>query len=94
MLAAVTLLLIVLFFRRDRHYSVAERLVIIRRAMENGNDIEMTYFTYAIRRFTRHQISPQKIRREEYLDAFDHYWEKIETFKISRIKELREISRS
>jgi hypothetical protein len=41
------------FVRRDRHYPLEDRLPIIRHAIENGNDVQMTYFTYSNRKFTR-----------------------------------------
>jgi predicted DNA-binding transcriptional regulator YafY len=83
--------LVFLFLRRDRHYPIPERLTIIRNAIERGSDIRMVYFTYRIRRFTEHRVTPKKLRADEYLEAFEHRWEKIETFRICRIKELREI---
>jgi predicted DNA-binding transcriptional regulator YafY len=83
-----------LYHYRDRHYSVPERMAIIRDAIMNGRDIWMVYFTFSRRRFSERTVTPLKVERGIYLLAIDHYWEKRRTFKISRIKELKEISRN
>jgi len=84
------------FVRRDRHYPLEDRLPIIRHAIENGNDVQMTYFTYSNRKFTRRVITPLEVREQYggrwYVYAHDHLRDDERTFKIERIKELTEVT--
>jgi predicted DNA-binding transcriptional regulator YafY len=93
------LVLIALYFysRRDRRYNVAQRLPILRAAIVNERDISMIYFTYASRRFSRRVVTPieiQDIQGRAYLRAYDHFRDAERTFKVARIKELTDVTRS
>jgi len=92
--AIVILVGFLLYRNRDRHYPFPERLAVIKNALECGQDIWMIYFTFQSKRFSERTLTPLKIEQGIYLLALDHHLGKNRTFKISRIKELREIPRS
>ncbi len=78
---------------RDVKYSVPERLYAVRHAMTTGRDLYINYFTFKRKKFNERTITPLEIRNELYLDAFDHVRREIRTFRISRMKDVREVPR-
>ena len=96
-LVAVAAVGVYLFSRRDRSYPVEERLPIIERAIASGRDIEMEYFANSSKKFSKRTVTPLEISyqyQRPYLRAYDHWRRDERTFRVSRIKSLRDVPRS
>lgn len=77
---------------RDRHYPVADRLAILRSALESGEDVRMVYFSASSRQLTERVVTPLRLEQEHagewYLRGFDHLRGTERTFRVGRIKEV------
>lgn len=85
-----------LFSRRDRSYPVEERLPVIERAIASGRDLEMEYFTNSSKSFSKRTVTPLEVSyqyKRPYLRAYDHWRKDERTFRVSRIKSVRDLPR-
>jgi predicted DNA-binding transcriptional regulator YafY len=81
---------------RDRHYPVANRLAVLRLALESGADVRMVYFSASSRQFSERVVTPLRLAQEHaggwYLRGFDHLRGAERTFKVGRIKEVAPVA--
>ena len=79
--------------KRDVRYPVPERLYAVKHAIANERDLEIVYFTYKSQQFHQRTVTPIELFDELYLRAFDHWRQDMRTFKLSRMREVREAPR-
>ena len=80
---------------RDRHYPEAERLEVLRAALESGSDVSMVYFSASRRELTRRVVTPRRLWQADsglwYLSGLDHLRDAERTFRVGRIREVVEL---
>jgi predicted DNA-binding transcriptional regulator YafY len=94
--AAILAVGVYLYSRRDRSYPVEERLPVIERAIASGRDLEMEYFTNSSKTFSKRTVTPLEVTyqyQRPYLRAYDHWRRDERTFRVSRIKSVRDVPR-
>jgi predicted DNA-binding transcriptional regulator YafY len=81
---------------KDRHYQVADRLAVLRSALESGEDVRLVYFSASSRQFTERVVTPLRLAQEHagdwYLRGFDNLRGAERTFKVGRIKEVAPVA--
>ena len=77
---------------RDRSYPEAERLTVLRAALESSSEMRMVYFSASSRRFTERVVTPLSLSQARegqwLLRGFDHLRVEELTFRVGRIKDL------
>jgi hypothetical protein len=63
-------------------------LDLIRRAIKDGFDLEMEYYTGARSELNRRRITPDSVEAERYLHAFCHSRQDVRVFRLSRIGKM------
>jgi len=83
---------------RDRSYPTAERLAVLRSALESSLDVSMVYFSASSRRFTERVVSPLQLSQAQaghwVMRGFDHLSGEERTFRVGRMKEVVTLERS
>jgi len=95
-LLVVAVIVAYFYSRRDRSYPVQERLLLIERAIASGRDLEMEYFANSTKRFSKRTVTPLEVSyqyQRPYLRANDHFRKDERTFRVSRIKSVRDVPR-
>jgi len=77
---------------RDRSYPEAERLGVLRSALQSGSDVGMVYFSASSRRFNERKVTPLRLSQARegqwLLRGFDHLRGEERTFRVGRMKEV------
>jgi len=81
---------------RDRHYPVADRLDVLRSALETGEDVRMVYFSASSRQFTERVVTPVQLSQSQaghwVMRGFDHLCGAERSFRVGRIKEIAPVA--
>lgn len=82
---------------RDRSYPEADRLEVLRSALESGSDVRMVYFAASSRQFTERVVTPLRLSQAQggqwVLRGFDHLRGEERTFRVTRMKEVGAVER-
>ena len=77
---------------RDRSYPEADRLEVLRSALESGSDVRMVYFSASSRQFTERVVTPLRLEQARagqwLLRGFDRLRGEERTFRVGRMKEV------
>ena len=81
---------------KDRHYPVADRLAVLRSALESGSDVRMVYFSASSRQFTDRVVTPVQLSQSQaghwVMRGFDHHCGAERSFRVGRIKEVAPVA--
>ena len=82
---------------RDRSYPEAERLAVLRSALESSSDVSMVYFSASSRQFTERTVTPLRLTQTRaghwVMQGFDHLRGEERSFRVGRMKEVVTLER-
>ena len=78
----------------DRQFPDAGKERVIRNAIDEAADLEIEYYTYSRNALTRRRVTPLEIDGGSMLRAMCHWRRDERHFLLSRIKDVRPLSRS
>ncbi len=77
--------------QRVRYDADMPHIDLVRRAIAEDFDLEMTYYTQSRGQVTRRRITPLHLEAETYLHAYCHSRREERVFRISRIGEVKPV---